>query len=587
MQANKWLLKILRWCVFAIFAACVLFAFASAPIQRPQTPDVKQSTNIAWVQVINEQLIPIETVADTIPVQAGETMVFEATLVGVHNQDVVVFRSKNQEVRVWIDEVEVYQFLMQEDFTFLQSPGSVWNEVTLDAHMEGATIRVELTAATTYFSDLFYDFHLVHESKVLSLKARYLWLQVLAGVFLVVMAIISYLNGKLWRGTQMRSYVIHLADFYLVLGVYILAKAGIFTLVFNRPLVSYFAEALALRIVPIVAYRFVFNLLNRHYRIVDVFGLCVWAHFFISVAVQFICGVSFLDTLWLAHAFLVMGAVIDFVMCAWHLHRTRQEKSKRNYLFLSTSILFASAVCEVFRFYFLPKNDSMIGLFIMVGYFLYTIVDHFIIVYRNAALNRDSVAMQTRYDKLQNSTLMQQINAHFFFNTLNTISALCKEDVEKADEAVTLLSKYMRHYMYFLKTESNISFLDELDLVQVYLAIEKMRFEGDFSVRTDIVFTDFNLPPLSVQPLVENAVVHGLRSHNQFGQLSISSKREGAYAVVTITDDGAGFDCSVIEQKKSLAINNIRTRLQTIVDGTLEIKSEAGKGTIVKVKVPL
>lgn len=587
MQQKDRLIKAMRWGVSAVFMLCVLFALTSAPTQELPAQFDNPLTDVTWVQLIEDGTVIIETVQDAVPVQAGETMVFETTLTALQSGTQLLFRTKNQEVRVFIDGVEVYQFLMQDGFSFLQTPGSTWHEIVLDPEMEGSTLRVELTAKTAYYSDLFYAFYLLHQSQSPFVKLQHQWLQLLAGVFLLVMAIISYINGGIWRGTQTRGYIIHLADFYLVLSIYILGKSGIFGYFTARPLVSYMLEAIALRIVPIVAYRFVISVSRRRYPIVTFAGACAWAHFFLSVALQFIWDVSFLQTLWLAHLILVLGAILNFALCTYHMYTTRHETSKRNYLFLCTFILFGSAVCEVLRFYLLPKHDDLIGLFIIIGYFIYTMVAHVVLVHRNAVLNRGSAAMQADYNKLRNTTLMRQIDAHFFFNTLNIISALCKEDPIKADEAVTALAKYMRHYMYFIRTETSIRFADEMKLVNVYLAIEKMRFEGEISVQMDIDFVGFSLPPLSVQPLVENAVVHGLRSHNQFGELCLSSKKEGGCAVITITDNGAGFDWEEMEQKECLAINNICTRLHDMANGTLEIQTQVGAGTTVTLRVPL
>ncbi|MFI3170739.1 MAG: histidine kinase [Faecalibacterium sp.] len=587
MKQKECLVDRLRWVVSAVFILCVLFAFSSTPLETSMGQVDDSLIGVQWVQLVEGRAVVIETALDAIPVQAGETMVFETTLVDLQTDTQLLFCSKNQEVRVFVDGVEIYQFLMQDAFSFLQTPGSTWHEISLVPELSGATLRVELTAQTTYYSDLFYNFHLVHISDCPVIKVQSLWVQLLAGLFLLIIAIVSYINGGIWHGTQTRSYAIHLADFYLVIAIYILGKSGIFGYFFARPLVSYMLEALALRMAPIVAYRFVISVSKRRYPIVTFVGICVWVHFFLSVALQFIWGVSFMQTRWIAHLILVLGAVLDFALCSYHVYATRREKSKRNYLFLCTVILFGSAVGEVFRFYLLPKHDELIGVFVMSGYFIYTVVSHVVLGNRNATLDRGSAAMQADYEKLRNTTLMRQIDAHFFFNTLNTISALCKEDAVKADQAVTSLAKYMRHYMYFVRTETNISFADELALVKVYLDIEKMRFDGEFSVEMDLAFVDFNLPPLSVQPLIENAVVHGLRSRNQFGQLSLSSKKEDGFAVITITDNGVGFDWDVAEKKECMAINNICTRLHDMANGTLEIQTQMGIGTTVTLRVPL
>lgn len=576
-----------RWCVLAILAFCVLWGCTSAPIELYTINLYHEPMQADWVQVVDGTAVPLADLQEITPVQAGETLVLETTLAQVLDDTVFIFFSKNQEVRIFLDDALVYEFVIQDGFASLQTPGNEWNEVFLSDEMSGATLRIELTSQFDYYSNLLYDFYMVHYNDMLSLQLEWLWLRIAAGMFLFAVALFSYIKGGLWYGTETRRFAMRMGDFYMTLSLWVFANAGALDLIFRRPVVSHLIEMVAIRLVPVMAYLFVRNILSRKYRMYDAIGWLVFANLLGSVILQFCFGVPLLSTLWVTHVILVFGVLLDFGIVVWHLYRTRNTKAERNYLFICTPILFASALLEVWRFYALPAKDAWISAYIAVAYLLYAIISHLIMTHRSAGLDRGRIALETNYNKLQNTTLMRQINAHFFFNTLNGISAQCKSDPEQADETVNLLAKYMRHYMYFVNTTTPIHFVNELDLMRVYLSIEQTRFKGSFSVTIDTPFTDFDLPALSIQPIVENAVMHGLRQCERYGEIIITSEKQGKNAVVTVRDNGVGFDTGALDDAESIALHHIRTQLADMVGGTLEIESNVGKGTKATVTIPL
>ncbi|MFI3228239.1 MAG: histidine kinase [Clostridia bacterium] len=187
----------------------------------------------------------------------------------------------------------------------------------------------------------------------------------------------------------------------------------------------------------------------------------------------------------------------------------------------------------------------------------------------------------------ENTKLVYQIKAHFFFNTLNTISALCKQDASKADKAIVTFASFMRSYMYLINEGQNIPFEQELSLVKSSLAIEKMRFPDSFTYDFDLEYTDFILPPLCLQPLVENAVLHGLRKTGSHGKMRISTQKVGNMAQVRIFDNGVGFDPAILETTSSIGIRNLTKRVALMANGTVSFESKQGEGTVVLIEVPI
>ena len=182
---------------------------------------------------------------------------------------------------------------------------------------------------------------------------------------------------------------------------------------------------------------------------------------------------------------------------------------------------------------------------------------------------------------LKMNIMLSQIQPHFLYNSLTTIKRLCNKDSDKASEAIGQFAEYLRHNMDSLTANIPIGFSKELDRVKGYLALIRLRFDDDIQVNYDIEYTDFRMPTLTLQPLVENAVTHGIRgTEDGIGTVTISSKLLGDYVEVTVEDDGVGFDIDVVSDDDShIGINNVRERIEHISCGELIIESEVGHGT--------
>ena len=148
-----------------------------------------------------------------------------------------------------------------------------------------------------------------------------------------------------------------------------------------------------------------------------------------------------------------------------------------------------------------------------------------------------------------------------------------------------VLSEYLRINLSSLTEKSLIFFEDELKHIETYLSLEKMRFGSRVHVIYDIKAREFYVPPLSIQPIVENAVKHGILKKTDGGTLTVRSyETERAY-VVEIIDDGIGFDLSGVNFEKNVhfGINNIKYRIKEMCSGDVVINSEVGRGTDVTV----
>ena len=193
--------------------------------------------------------------------------------------------------------------------------------------------------------------------------------------------------------------------------------------------------------------------------------------------------------------------------------------------------------------------------------------------------------------------MMSQIRPHFIYNTLNAIYVLCAKDPERARKAIYDFSKYLRSNFEQMDRSGPVAFKDELQHVRFYLSIEKLRFPDALNVEYDIKEQDFSLPALSLQPLVENAVRHGIRSKQGSGKIRVSSFAENREIYVVVEDDGEGFDVAawkknLIENdgegkdgRRHVGLANVQDRIQEY-GGRLLIESRPGKGTQMIICIP-
>ncbi|WP_050697346.1 sensor histidine kinase [Anaeromassilibacillus senegalensis] len=196
--------------------------------------------------------------------------------------------------------------------------------------------------------------------------------------------------------------------------------------------------------------------------------------------------------------------------------------------------------------------------------------------------------MRAKLQRAQTDLALHQIQPHFLYNALLAIKVLCRKDPAKAERAVYDFSTYLRGNMNSIESTEPILFEEELQNIRAYLNIEQVRFGDRLRVEWDIQFCNFMVPPLTVQPLVENAVRHGVCQKVEGGFVSLKSYQKDGYVWIEITDDGVGFDTEQLQSASfgGIGIKNLRYRLETLLHAELDIQSEIGKWTKQVIKIP-
>ena len=201
-------------------------------------------------------------------------------------------------------------------------------------------------------------------------------------------------------------------------------------------------------------------------------------------------------------------------------------------------------------------------------------------------LETERIVLNAQLTESRVSTMMSQIRPHFIYNTLGSIEQLCNIDPPKAGELVHNFAKYLRGNFGELDNPKPILMSQEMEHVHHYISIENVRFP-DMTFSFEMNSDDFHIPALTIQPIVENAIKHGLMKLEKGGTIRVVSYETNTHYCVRVEDDGAGFDTDVLfDERKHVGIRNIRGRLKAMVNGTLEIESTEGVGTKVLIMIP-
>jgi hypothetical protein len=201
--------------------------------------------------------------------------------------------------------------------------------------------------------------------------------------------------------------------------------------------------------------------------------------------------------------------------------------------------------------------------------------------------NMENVISQLKSDLTESkiSIMLSQIKPHFLYNALSAIAQLCEENPVKAKKATIDFAAYLRNNMQSLENKELITFEKELNHVKSYINLEKAIYGDALNVIYRIETNRFMLPPLTVQPIVENAVKHGIGKKEGGGTVIIAVRAEAGEYHIEISDDGAGFDMS--QPQKGIGLDNVSKRLKEQCGGTLNVTSEKGNGTKAVIKIPM
>ncbi|MCR5482168.1 MAG: histidine kinase [Clostridia bacterium] len=334
---------------------------------------------------------------------------------------------------------------------------------------------------------------------------------------------------------------------------------------------------------------------NERHRKTIMMILCVFVELITLTAVLLhVTGIRHLYEIQLmatAAAAVMFASIVIFVV---DTIITRKRINLIVLLTLSPGMVGALFQISLYLFEIQTEFKSWFSLGIMLA-----VVSQFVIVLRvvrsNASMLRD--LRESENERMRNRILimMSQLQPHFLFNALNVIKYLCGVNTEKAKMGIESFAKCLRANIESLRIDYPIPFSQELKHLQSYAFLERIRFGENIEVVYNIESDDFCLPPLTIQPIVENAIRHGITQKGGGGTITVTAKKVDGGHQVLIEDTGIGFDVNkmyqnvahkIDEKKPRVGLTSVRNRIESMCGGTLDVFSVEGIGTTVTIFVP-
>lgn len=576
MQQNT--LRNIKRIIFAILAVLLVAVLLLSVTTHNTVNKIRASgeytvvENVTYTQRVDSDA-PIGTVDE-----------YQFTLDTVEHAETLAFYTTHHNVAVYLAGECVYQVMDASDV--FRTVGGVWAMIPLYASDAGKEVRVELSPLYRTYQMEMPDFLLGSElaiyQKALVQALPELLLSlcaVIVGLFLFCVAI--YYSAK--RNAMFRFYAISLLEIsagvwrftYGNYAYFLLGSHAVF--LYTVSIVVLMLVALAmLNCVEVTEHKKVKTTLQY----VSVLYCIVYA---LQLALQLAGILDLRQTLKITHGTLIFSAIILFAsgIVAWFRQAAESVRLlERDYSWL----LGVGVILDLLLYYFSAFSFGV--LFTLAAILCFSMLEgiKFFISYtkQEHALQE----METQLALSRTTTMMSQIRSHFVFNILNAISGMCKYDPEKADDTIIRFARYLRSNIDIMENDRNIPFTTDLQQLEDYVLLEQVRFGDKIEFYTDIEIDQFMIPPLILQPVVENAIKHGVSKKPTSGTVILRTRDMGEHIVITIEDDGVGFDKTELEKETSVGLKNIRFRLQHLVHGTLEIESTPGKGTTVTITIP-
>ena len=511
---------------------------------------------------------------------------------GLEKDTCLAFYTVHQYVEVYIDGQLVYE-MKPSGGSFIKTIGSNWNTIPLYREDAGKEICVNIIPVYESFRNREVEFLIGSKFSISADRLRQDWPQLLLSVMAIFVGF-GFFAIAVYKLLSKRSDdgLAALGLFSVMMGLWRVTDMR-FTpfLVPQKPVLMFYTSITMLMISIVRLIKSIegrFNQISRY--ILD--GYCIAAALVCIVQVLLqITGVFDLrETLYITHLMIGVGSIVLFGNVIYD--RVKYPKKQDDAIIKKSPLILVTGIlADIAAFYIRGSSSGL--LFSLLAMFIYIMITGINMMFRYveqekqlAQKNRILAQQERQLTESRIATMISQIRPHFIYNTLGSIEQLCELEPETAAKLVHNFARYLRGNFSELDNPAPISLSQEIEHTRCYVRIEQIRFP-DIEIRFDLRAGEFLLPALSVQPLVENAIKHGLMKLSRGGVVTVSSYETDANYCVSVEDNGAGFDPSILlDERKHIGLRNIRCRVEAMCNGTLTVESTPGVGTKALITIP-
>lgn len=492
------------------------------------------------------------------------------------------FWSAMESIRVWADGELLYEYGTDND------ADRIWNNVSIPEDKAGKELIIEKTCPYSIYAGQIRPVIWGYYPQIqYFLMNRYYpdyvigQLLILFGVFLIAASLLMKSRYfSLQRG-------LYLGLFILLVSVWICSE--------SRIPIDYWGvnsmklSCAVLMIAPIAYLLFIRELTEgrarRDYHVILSIA-CINAAAGILAASFGVADI--VDTLYTTH--IVIFMIAGFIAYSWGKEWKRKKRYKEGSWFnviefLGTVGIIVSIIAEGVIFYVDEYRST--GAYVQSALIVYILILTVSFFKEAVAKVQQAEMFAQELEENRMKMMISQIRPHFLYNTLLAIQELCYTAPGKAADTIVTFADYLRSNMNFLNEEPLIPFEREWKHVENYMEIQQVRFGQELKFITDIRCTDFYVPPLSIQPIVENAVQHGIRGCPGGGMVRLTVENREGWIYIITEDNGVGLDIAAAGRNEGFsAMENVSRRIEELLNGKIGVESKIGMGTRITISFP-
>ncbi len=509
--------------------------------------------------------------------------------------EMLMFKLNNLLCNLQVDGTTIYESHLEQNQNVIQSFGEKWIIIAVPQISESDLIEVELQSIYKNTNKIQFNDFL---KKIYAGSAEGLLQEILVrnrmGLFVSIMTLtigmVAYLITiilQIMKSTINESSR-YLSKFVFVCGLWFLVKNEVIVLSFHNATILSYLDIMCQYGIIIFGLEYAISLCkDLRKKWLEACHFLALIYVVIVTTIQLMTRVDYQSFMFIGITLNVVFILSILVCILYEGMHTREEEIKR-LLLLSISVLIGGIAEAVNytsgRFPVSYLFSCCFGIFAVAQLSAYILQ-----MKRASEAIAKSYEMENELIQSRISIMLSQIQPHFLYNSLSAIKYLCDKDPKLAGKAVEHFSFFLRGNLDSLKSTARITFQKEMEHVNNYLYLEKLRFGERLTIFYDIQEEHFMIPTLTIQPIVENAVRYGVTMKEEGGSVTIATRKEGEEIIIIIEDDGVGFDINAKTDasRNHIGMENVRNRIRIQSKGDIIFKSIPGVGTYVEIRIPL
>lgn len=505
----------------------------------------------------------------------------------LHEEGIAVgFHTSFASVQVLAGDILLYEFDSASVRPFGKASPSRWNFVKIPNQYNGEILKIRLQSPYAQYSGELTSVWIGELMELTGyLVGKYMPQLLICGVFTLLGISLIVSSVVLRRMLKDVCTLRCLGIFIVMASLWMMSEIDFPDILWDISFMTFLSRYLLVMVCPLPYLMYLLHRFPAQYSpCFRILAVAFALNFFALTCLQILNVADFAETAWITHVLMVILFICMGVILT---RRARLERPLSFDFVLECAGILILAACVLAEIWMYHEKEYMnSGNFLRFGLFAYSgcLFTALLLDILRKCAAAEKIGKELQESRLR--LMVSQIQPHFIYNTLSSIRTLIKLNPDQAYELVYDFSKYLRANIDSIGQEGLIPFARELEHIRSYCKIEQLRFGKKLAILYEIEEDQFPVPPLSIQPLVENAIKHGIRGKEGSGTVKIHSFKSSQFYVVEVLDDGAGFDVDGERPAGSAGIKNIQIRLKELVDSTLEITSIPGKGTKAVVMVP-